>query len=465
MPAVPPDPLASGIADFGARLRSGRTTSEAATRAYLDRIAAYDGRIQSYEHVATGPALAQARAVDALLVAGIDLGPLMGVPVGVKDILAVDGMRPATSGSSLDVADLVGGEGPFVKALKRAGAVILGKLKTAEFAIGRGGINRVRGTPWNPWDSRIHRVPGGSSSGSGAAQAAGLCGFAIGTDTAGSVRLPAALSGVVGVKTTKGLWSTDGAFPLSPTLDTVGLLVRSAADAALVFAALSGQDAATPAEPRGLRLGRPASLFEVDLDPEVRTCLDAVIVKLEDAGVDVVAADIPDAGEAGALFADINGPELVAGLGRERSAQGLAKMDPFTVVPVEHGLGLNADRYVRQKARHDALVRRAPGMMEGVDAWIAPTVRWMATPVASIPLPGAGGPPARVWASNTVHVNLLGLCATTSPIHGLGAPLPVGFQVIAPAFAEAKALAIACLVERLIGPPPRPDLAGFLAPP
>ncbi|MSO53692.1 MAG: amidase [Rhodospirillales bacterium] len=463
MPAVPPEPLAAGLAEFAQSLRAGRTTSEAVTRAYLARIAAYDGRIQAYEHVASERALAQARAMDALLAAGTDLGPLMGVPIGIKDILAVDGMRPATSGSAVDVADLVGDEGPFVKALKRAGVVILGKLKTAEFAIGRGGINTVRGTPWNPWDSRVHRLPGGSSSGSGAAQAAGLCGFAIGTDTAGSIRLPAALSGVVGLKTAKGLWSTDGVFPLSPSLDTVGVLTRSAADAAFIFAALTGGDVAVPAAPRGLRLGRPGGVFEEEMDPEVRSALEAVVDKLKDAGVEIVAAEIPDATTAGALFGDINGPELVAGLGRDRIAQSLQRMDPFSIVAVEHGIKTEGDRYVRQRARHAALVRQAPAAMAGIDAWITPTLRWVSAPVASVSMPGAGGPPARVLASNTLQANLLGLCATTSPIQGPGAPLPIGLQVIAPAFAETKALGIARLIERLVGLPPQPDLAGFLA--
>ena len=140
--------------------------------------------------------------------------------MAVKDLLAVDGM-PTTAGSNVDVADLIGPEGRFVKCLKRAGCVILGKTKTVEFALGGAGSNRVRGTPRNPWDAEVFRAPGGSSSGSVVAMASGMCGFAIGSDTVVRVRGPAAFCGVFGLKTTTGLWPTDGVFPLSPTLDTL----------------------------------------------------------------------------------------------------------------------------------------------------------------------------------------------------------------------------------------------------
>ena len=202
MANIPPDPLGGGgIARFADEFRTGRVTSEAVTTAYLARIEVLDSRLGAYEHVARDSALAQARALDALLAAGTDLGPLMGVPVAIKDLIAVTGM-PTTAGSNVDVADLIGPEGPFMDAMKRAGCVILGKTKTVEFAMGGSGLNLVRGTPWNPWDATTHRVPGGSSSGSAVAAAAGLCAFAIGSDTGGSVRIPA-FSGTFGVF---GLW-------------------------------------------------------------------------------------------------------------------------------------------------------------------------------------------------------------------------------------------------------------------
>ena len=267
MPSLPPDPLASGIAGYARRLRQGEITAQAATEAYLGRIAALDPKLGAYQHLAAEPALAQARALDRRRAAGDDQGPLMGVPVAIKDIFAVDGM-PTTAGSRLDVADLIGPEGPFVDLLRRAGCVFLGKLKTVEFALGAVGISEPRGTPWNPWDAAVQRIPGGSSSGPAVAVAAGLCGFAIGSDTGGSVRLPAAFCGVFGHKTTVGLWPTAGVFPLSSVLDSIGPLTRSAADAALLFGALTGQEVA-PAPPERLRLGRPTSYFFDRLDPAV----------------------------------------------------------------------------------------------------------------------------------------------------------------------------------------------------
>ena len=169
----PDDPLGNGgIAVFAEDLRSGLTTIKKVTRAYLDRIEALDSKLGAFQYVAGEQAMAAAEAMDKLLDSGTDLGPLMGVPIGIKDIYAVEGM-PITNGSLFDASDITGPEGRFVSALKQAGCIVLGKTKTVEFALGATGVNEVRGTPWNPWDLSTHRTPGGSSSGSGVATAAG----------------------------------------------------------------------------------------------------------------------------------------------------------------------------------------------------------------------------------------------------------------------------------------------------
>ena len=179
----PNDPMAEGgIAVFAEKLRSGHITISGVTRAYLDRIEALDGKLGAFQYVAKDEAIAAAEAMDKLLAAGTDLGPLMGVPIGIKDIYAVEGM-PITNGSLFDATNITGPEGRFVTGLKQAGCIILGKTKTVEFALGATGVNEARGTPWNPWDLSSHRTPGGSSSGSGVATAAGLCAFAMGSDT------------------------------------------------------------------------------------------------------------------------------------------------------------------------------------------------------------------------------------------------------------------------------------------
>ena len=283
MTGPPPDPLAGGIHDFGHRLRRGELTAARATERYLARIEALDGILGAYEHVAAEQALAQASAIDALLASGTDLGPLMGVPVALKDIFAVDGM-PTTAGSLVDVRDLIGREGSFVKLLKRAGCVVLGLTRTVEFALGATGMNYTRGTPRNPWDAETFRLASGSSSGSAVAMAAGLCGFTVGSDTGGSVRGPAAFCGVVGLKTTAGPVAARRRVSASPRRSIPS--VRSPAPPRMrpsSSATLLDRPAPSPAALRGLRLGRATPLFE-RADPAVVKCIDAALDDLANAG-------------------------------------------------------------------------------------------------------------------------------------------------------------------------------------
>ena len=233
-------------------VEQGGSTGGDTVRALLGCIAEADDQLQCFEHV-LGQNMEQQQVVCGAAVRR--RRPLEGVPVAMKDIIAVDGM-PTSCGSILeergvvDISRLVGAEGPFVRRLRDdLGCVVIGKTKTVEFASGGLGINPVRGTPWNPADLDQHRIPGGSSSGSAAAVAAGLAGFAIGSDTGGSVRIPAALCGVVGLKTSvsRAAWPTAGVLPYSATFDTLGLLARSVADACFIFSAIEQQGAIAPA--------------------------------------------------------------------------------------------------------------------------------------------------------------------------------------------------------------------------
>ena len=462
MTSLPPDPLADiGIAGFGERLRSGKTTAEDTTRAYLDRIEALEPRLGAFEYVAVESALNAARALDGLLATGTDLGPLMGVPVAIKDIFAVAGM-PATAGSNIDVADLIGTEGSFVRSLRRAGCVIVGKVKTVEFAAGGTGINYARGTPWNPWDAETQREPSGSSNGSGVAVAAGMCAFAIGSDTTGAVRGPAAHCGVFGLKTTKGLWPTDGVFPLAPTLDTIGPLTKTAADCAVIFAALTGQPVATPAAPGGLRLGKPSALFYDDLDADVERCTAAALTELIEAGVEIVPVEIPEAAEVIESFAPFLPTELIAGLGRDRFLAGRAKMDPVVASRAAEGLDVTADSYIKLLWRHRELCNIAAGRMEGFDGWVTPTRPTVPAPVISRAEAESKLPVAPNRWPNTPVGSFFGLCGTSSPIHALGADLPVGLQVMCPAGADSGALSIALMIENIVGQPTLADLVPFL---
>lgn len=254
-----PNPFDNDLSGFAEALRAGKTSAETVTRACLERIEQLNPALDAFQQVGAERAIEQARAIDGLLASGTDLGALMGVPIAVKDIIAVEGF-PTTNGSRYPSESLTGPEGELIKRLKRAGCVILGKTKTVEFALGATGVNEARGTPWNAWDAENHRIPGGSSSGSAVATAAGLCGFALGTDTGGSVRIPACYNGLFGHKTSMGLWPTNGIFPLSATLDSAGPLCRTAADAILIHEQLTGE-AVPPVQLTGLRFGLPAPVF------------------------------------------------------------------------------------------------------------------------------------------------------------------------------------------------------------
>ena len=459
LPADPFEP--SGIVGFAERLRRGETTAAAATGAYLARIEALEPRLGAFEFVAAEQALSTARALDELLAAGTDLGPLMGVPVAIKDLLAVDGM-PTTAGSNLDVTEVIGPEGDFVKMLKRAGCIILGKTKTDEFALGTLGLNPNRGTPWNPWDAETHRAPGGSSSGSAVAAVAGLCAFAVGTDTGGSVRGPAAFCGAFGLKATVGLWPTNGMCPLSTTMDSIGILARSAADVATVFSALTGQPAPSAKLLRDMRLGKPENYFYDDLEPQVGHCMTAALAALEAAGVVIVPIEVPEALECPAFNATVSSTELVAALGRDRFLAGRDAMGEVVVASARRGLEVMADEYIRLINRQHELRRIAAERMEGLDGWITPTRPRVAMPLAEFSDAEDRIRLEAMMLRNTRPGNTFGICGISTPIHQLGSGLPVGLQVLCPANHDAEAMSIGLALQGLIGVPPLPDLAGFL---
>jgi len=242
------NPFDKGLKAYAEDLRKGRANIVDSLNYCLQRIDKYDSHLQAFQHLDSNGASKTAQALQDLLQSGTDLGPLMGVPVAIKDIIAVDAM-PTTNGSLFE-AGLPGPvEADIVSQLKRAGCIILGKTKTVEFALGATGMNAARGTPRNPSDWDTHRLPGGSSSGSAVAVAAGFAAFALGTDTGGSIRIPASFNGIFGHKTSVGLWPTNGVFPLSPTLDSIGPLCRTAADAALIHHTLFNRNTAIPTVP------------------------------------------------------------------------------------------------------------------------------------------------------------------------------------------------------------------------
>lgn len=471
MTGLPADPIVPlGLDGFANRFRSGDITSEEVTRAYLERIAALDPKLGAYQYIAAEQALKTAQAMDQLREAGVDLGPLMGVPVAVKDLLVVDGM-PTTGGSKLALQDLMGNEeGPFVQALKRAGCVILGKTKMVEFALGITGVSESRGTPWNPWDLETHRLPGGSSSGSGVAAAAGLCAFSIGSDTGGSVRVPAALNGLFGLKTTFGLWPNEGGLALAPHLDTLGLLTRSASDAAIAFAAINQALAlpesdlrchqAAPARLSALTLGRPQNYFFDDLESDIAEATDQALDNLSRAGVDFEELSIPEAPEREDYFPVSLPVSLLANLGRERFEANKHLIDPVIAGRMESALDVAAIDHVALENRREQSIASAWDRFAGLDAWISPTTASTALPVSDLSDPKTGLAFALSMTRNTQPGNYLDLCAATIPLPVAKGKLPIGFQVMCPGGSEAELLAISLAIEEVLGRGGQPPLDG-----
>lgn len=294
------EPLSVGLAE---RLRKGEIGAVEALEGYLKRIGALDDRVRSYVTVSAELALAQARAADEALAGGRTLGPLHGLPVALKDNIDTAGIR-TTVGSAFFAERVPRHDAEVVRRLRQAGAVLIGKTALHEFAYGATSQNPHHGHCRNPWD--VDRIPGGSSGGSGVAVAAELCAGALGTDTGGSVRIPAALNGVSGLRPTTGRISIRGVFPITWTFDTVGPLARSVDDVALLFSVLAGFDRGDPLSVdapavglpleqgvAGLRIGVPGAFFFDELDSGLAETVHAAAEVLARAGALVETIELP----------------------------------------------------------------------------------------------------------------------------------------------------------------------------
>ncbi len=456
------DYFAEGLATFAANVRAGSVTFETATRATLGRIGVLDPHVKAFECVDETRAVETARSLDQLLANGTDLGPLMGVTVAVKDIIAVDGL-PTTNGSNFSAEHLRLAEGTLIKQLRAAGCVIIGKTKTVEFALGGTGINESRGTPWNPWDAKQHRIPGGSSSGSAVAVATGLCGFALGTDTGGSVRIPACYNGLMGHKTTVGLWPTDGIFPLSATFDSVGPICRTAADAAAIHQCITSEAPMHDLPLKGLRFGLPRQLFFDDLDAEVRHHFDKSATRLQSAGVEISEFDIPEAFERETVFPTIVGAEIIAAITPDDFQKAFPNMDKVTRARAALGLDVTGVDYVLAQKRMIQLQQIALEKFAHLDAWISPTCLMQPVTIAETEQDEVIAARALLSARNTQPTNLFGQCAASVPIPVPESSLPVGFHLMLPAGQDSRLLAICRSVQECLGSPAVLDAERFIA--
>ncbi len=416
---------------------------------------------QAYKTWAPEMARNMALAVDTAIQSGWTPGPLCGVPISVKDLFGVPGM-PLFAGTPRELPEQWRAEGPVVAAARRAGAVFVGKSHTVELAFGGLGSNPHWGTPCNPWDPDHHRVPGGSSAGAGVSLCAGSATIALGTDTAGSIRIPASMTGNVGLKTTAGRWSLDGIVPLSPTLDTAGVLARCVPDITTAFFALDAVEEGTIREPlripdslSGLTLGIAGGGMWQDCAPGIAEAVDAAMGELQNAGARVIDVDLPEVSESVDLLRCGNVVSAECDLFLEEVLVGWRqRLDPIIASRIADGGAISAREFLQRKSRLSRLKLSAARRFSCVDFLVSPTVANTPPKVADIQTLDGYRRENFAALRNTCVVNNLGLCAITLPVGLDAARMPVGMQIMAPAFHETKVLMWAGAIEKILG---RPD--------
>jgi len=439
------------------RLRNGSLSAVQLAAAAVENHANRGSHDHAYLTWNGEAAMRMARATDAVLASGGDTGPLMGVPVSVKDIYAVPDL-PTYAGSARRLPRHWEKPGPVITALLRQLPSLIGKTHTVEFAFGGLGTNVHWGAPRNPWDIVQHRIPGGSSAGAGVSLVNGTAGLALGTDTAGSVRVPAAMTGVAGLKTTVGRWSTAQIVPLSASLDTPGLLARSVDDLAFAFDALDSflttQPSGVPARPplANLTFGVPDAYFWEDCSPGIAESVQAAIRQLEAAGARIVSLDLPRTDEVFTLFQQggLAAVELAAFL-KTQLPEAIDGLDPNVAARVKAADDIPGWEYVRRCDVLKSLSASAADCLMRVDALLTPTVTLTPPTLESLEIDGAY-PQANMQAlRNTVVGNFMGLCGLTLPVGKDAAGMPVGMQVLAGPWQDARLLAIGQAIEDQLG--------------
>jgi aspartyl-tRNA(Asn)/glutamyl-tRNA(Gln) amidotransferase subunit A len=425
------------------------------TEALLRRVEALEGRLNAFITVDGDAAMAGANTAADEIAKGGAHSPLHGIPVALKDIFGLAGVR-MTAGSKILAENLSSEDSEAAARLKTAGAVILGKLNLHEFAFGATGVNPHYGPARNPWD--LERITGGSSSGSGASVAAGECPAALGTDTGGSIRIPASLCGIVGLKPTYGRVSKQGVLPLSWSLDHVGPMTRTVEDAAIVLQAIAGQDpgdASTSDEPvpdyaralredvRGLRIGLPRQFFFENVEAEVDSAVRSAVSLLEQAGAVVTEVDVPLASEIPGGVTAIMLPEALA-----YHQKWMSKRPDDYGADVRYRLELGATylavHYVQaQRLRETAVEAWRNGVFSKVDLIATPT-----TPISARPIEEGDLQVTFNLIRFTNPLNFLGVPAISIPCGFTGEGLPIGLQLAGRWWDEATVLRAAYAYEQ-----------------
>ncbi len=439
-----------------AALESGAISSEQLVASQLQRVDALDAKLHAYVDVYADEALQAARGLDKLRQAGATVGPLHGVTMAIKDLFEIKG-RPISAGSRSLPPRTSSITATVVDRLRAAGAIVLGKTHTVEFAFGGWGTNTTMGTPWNPWDMAVHRVPGGSSSGSSVAVAAGMACASLGTDTGGSVRIPAGLCGLVGLKTTHGLISRYGLVELCPTHDTVGPITRTVGDNAMLLDVLAGADprdkvsrfspsrsvsARLEKDVRGMRMWILPDAERRDVDADVLKAYDKALLVFEGLGMTLVEKRLPQTlVESMQIAGSLMSAEGYANLGSLYEREDL-EFDPNVKRRIMLGRNIDAAQYIGLLKQRELAMSAMLDAMDGLDVCMFPTNAISAIPVSEVD--ELATPLSRFGR----FVNLLNLCSVAVPA-GLSADgLPISIQVIGRPFAEPTILRAAFAFEQ-----------------
>ena len=468
------------ISELTAKLARREISAREATQACLDQIARVDSRLHAFLSYDADDALAQADAADQSLAAGGPARPLLGVPIAVKDVLAVKN-QPLNCGSKILGKFISPYDATAIEKLKAAGAIVFGRLNMDEFAMGSSTENSAFGVTRNPWDTS--RIPGGSSGGSAAAVAADECMAALGSDTGGSIRQPAALCGCVGLKPTYGRVSRYGLVAFASSLDQIGPLAKDVRDAATLLGVLSGHDprdstsvpqpvpdyvGALTGDIRGLKLGLPKEYLIGGLDAEVKAAVDAAVKKFTELGAEIVEISLPHTDYAVATYYIIATAEASANLARFDGIRYGARVegsDPIELYCSTRGAGFGAEvkrriilgTYVLSSGYYDAYYLRAQKVrtlirndflkaFETVDALVTPT-----SPTAAFKIGEKSDDPLQMYLSDifTISCNLAGICGVSLPCGFASNPkLPLGLQLLGHPFGEANLLRLAHAYEQ-----------------
>jgi aspartyl-tRNA(Asn)/glutamyl-tRNA(Gln) amidotransferase subunit A len=418
------------IADLSRALRAGDTTATAVVDASLRRIDARNPDINAFISVFADDARAQAREADREIKAGRHRGPLHGVPVSVKDLFDMRGTA-TTAASRVRQRHVAQRDASSIARLREAGAVIVGKTNLHEFAFGTTNEDSAFGPARHPLDPT--RSPGGSSGGSAASVADGMCFASLGTDTGGSIRIPAAACGLVGLKPSLGELATDGVVPLSATMDHIGPICRSVEDAEIVYDVLGGQAADTTAAPvdlRRLTLGIPREFFLTRLDPQVALAFEQACRRLREAGVTLEDVRLPHAGDVATIYLHIVLAEAAAFHARTLERQP-DDYTPNVRLRLEMGRYVLAEDYARALRGREVLTREVDALLDELDGLFLPAMAIPAPPIGAVMahIGGVDEPIRNLMLRCTQTFNVTGHPAIALPCGRTTEGLPIGAQI------------------------------------